>query len=110
MSRTTLEQVARKAKVSISTVSRVLNGKQNVNEATRRRILSILANTNYGLPEAQNSGPATRIIALLVPVAAQSWGIKPTSCRKVCRHYRYGAPIELRHDGGRVSSRFAGSR
>jgi LacI family transcriptional regulator len=76
MSRTTLEQVAQKARVSISTVSRVLNGKTNVNEATRRRILSILANTDYGPREAQAVGTATRIIGLLVPVAAQSWGIQ----------------------------------
>lgn len=76
MSRTTLEQVAQKARVSISTVSRVLNGKQNVNEATRRRILSLLANTDYAPREVQSSGTGTRIIGLLVPVAAQSWGIQ----------------------------------
>ena len=42
MTKTTLEQLAEKAQVSISTVSRVLNGKKGVNEGTRRRVLSIL--------------------------------------------------------------------
>jgi DNA-binding LacI/PurR family transcriptional regulator len=76
MSRTTLEQVAKKAQVSISTVSRVLNGKQNVNEATRRRILSILANTDYGVRETSVTGSSNRVIGLLVPVAAENWGIQ----------------------------------
>jgi LacI family transcriptional regulator len=76
MSRTTLEQVAKRARVSISTVSRVLNGKQNVNEATRRRILSILANSDYGPRETPAAGSATRVIGLLVPVAAENWGIQ----------------------------------
>lgn len=76
MSRTTLEQVAQKAQVSISTVSRVLNGKANVNEATRRRILSILGNTDYGPLKLQQQRTDTRLIGLLVPVAAESWGIQ----------------------------------
>lgn len=76
MARTTLEQVAQKARVSISTVSRVLNGKKNVNEATRRHILSILASTEYGVREAPAPATGTRVIGLLVPVAAQSWGIQ----------------------------------
>lgn len=76
MNKTTLEHVARKAQVSISTVSRVLNGKKNVNEGTRRRILSILASTDYGSREPQAAGARNRVIGLLVPVAAQTWGMQ----------------------------------
>jgi len=76
MNKTTLEQVARKAQVSTSTVSRVVNGKNNVNEGTRRRILAILAGTDYGSREPQAAGAGNRVIGLLVPVAAESWGMQ----------------------------------
>lgn len=82
MTRTTLEHVARKAQVSISTVSRVLNGKKNVNEATRRRILSILASTDYGAGEPHNNGAGNRVIGVLVPVAAENWGMQSNFIRE----------------------------
>jgi DNA-binding LacI/PurR family transcriptional regulator len=76
MAKTTLEHVAQKAQVSISTVSRVLNGKSGVNEGTRRRILSIIAGSNYSTRESDSNGAGTRVLGLLVPVAAQDWGIQ----------------------------------
>jgi DNA-binding LacI/PurR family transcriptional regulator len=76
MTKTTLKQVAQEAQVSISTVSRVLNGKSGVNEGTRRRILSLLASSNYALHGSQGGGEEARVIGLLVPVAAQNWGIQ----------------------------------
>jgi LacI family xylobiose transport system transcriptional regulator len=76
MTKTTLEHVAQKAQVSISTVSRVLNGKTGVNEGTRRRILSILASTDYGSRVPQAAGAGNRVLGLLVPVAAQQWGMQ----------------------------------
>lgn len=82
MIRTTLEHVARKAQVSVSTVSRVVNGKANVNEGTRRRILSILASTDYGTPEPQAGGNTNRVIGVLVPVAAENWGMQTNFVRE----------------------------
>jgi DNA-binding LacI/PurR family transcriptional regulator len=74
--KTTLEQVAEKARVSISTVSRVLNGKQGVNEGTRRRVLSILAGTNYQAVNSSSAPNSNRVLGVLVPVAAQHWGLQ----------------------------------
>jgi len=73
--KTTLETVAEKANVSISTVSRVLNGKQGVNEATRRRVLSALAGSNYPKINSGISPVSSRVLGVLVPVAAQHWGL-----------------------------------
>ena len=42
MADVTVYDVAKKAKVSIATVSRVLNSSTNVNEATRKRVLSAI--------------------------------------------------------------------
>ena len=44
---TNLKQVAELAGVSASTVSRALNGKSYVNEATRQKVLEAVEKTNY---------------------------------------------------------------
>lgn len=75
MTKTTLEQVAEKARVSISTVSRVLNGKSGVNEGTRRRVLSVLAGSNYPNIGTEITQATNRVLGVLVPVAAQHWGL-----------------------------------
>ena len=75
--KTTLEYVATKAQVSISTVSRVLNGKSGVNEGTRRRVLAVLSASSYpkaGATSAQRQ--SSRTLGVLVPVAAQHWGLQ----------------------------------
>jgi LacI family transcriptional regulator len=72
----TLEYVANKAQVSISTVSRVLNGKQGVNEGTRRRVLAILTASNHPKAVPGSSHSSSRMIGVLVPVAAQHWGLQ----------------------------------
>lgn len=43
----TLRQLAEKCNVSIATVSNILNGKSNVSEETRKRVLEIVAQTGY---------------------------------------------------------------
>ena len=64
----TINDVSRLAKVSISTVSHVLNGTRPVNEDTRQRVLRAIEETGYipnlmakGLKQAQ-----TQTIGLLV--------------------------------------------
>ncbi len=76
LSKVTLEHVAARAKVSISTVSRVLNGKQGVNEGTRRRVLAALTAANH--PKRESGRPVetfSRMLGVLVPAAAQHWGL-----------------------------------
>lgn len=43
----TIEDVARAAGVSAMTVSRVTNGKRNVRESTRARVLKVIEELNY---------------------------------------------------------------
>ncbi len=43
----TLTEVARLCNVSASTVSNILNGKKNVSEATRQRVLKVIEETGY---------------------------------------------------------------
>lgn len=43
----TIKDVARQCNVSITTVSNVVNGKQNVSEATRRQVMDAIGQLNY---------------------------------------------------------------
>ncbi|MFD5829585.1 LacI family DNA-binding transcriptional regulator [Lentzea sp. NPDC060358] len=61
-----LSEIARAAGVSISTVSRVLNRRAGVNEETRQRVLSVLAEMPY-TPRGLGALQRTGVIGLLVP-------------------------------------------
>jgi DNA-binding LacI/PurR family transcriptional regulator len=66
----TIADVARVAGVSVSTVSRILNGKQDVAPATRERVQQVIKDLGYS-PHAQAQGlraGRTRNIALLFPL------------------------------------------
>ncbi|MCK2237845.1 MULTISPECIES: LacI family DNA-binding transcriptional regulator [unclassified Crossiella] len=63
---TGLADIARAAGVSISTVSRVLNRRAGVNEATRQRVLGVLADLPY-TPRGLGALQRTGVIGLLVP-------------------------------------------
>lgn len=66
----TIEDVAREAGVSISTVSRVLNNKPDVSEATKTRIRQVMERIGYtGHRFASNlAGGLSRTIALFLPI------------------------------------------
>ncbi|MFB9906139.1 LacI family DNA-binding transcriptional regulator [Allokutzneria oryzae] len=61
-----LAEIANAAGVSISTVSRVLNRRAGVNEATRRRVLEVLGELPYS-PRGLGALQRTGVIGLLVP-------------------------------------------
>ena len=61
-----LAQVARKVGVSEATVSRVLNGKPGVSEATRASVLSALDVLGYERP-TQLRGERARLVGLVLP-------------------------------------------
>src|SRR5215470_17660282 len=66
----TIADVARVAGVSVSTVSRILNGKQDVAPATRERVQQVIAELGFK-PHAQAKGlraGKTRNVALLFPL------------------------------------------
>lgn len=64
-----LEQVAKRAGVSRSTVSRVINNDPNVREDTRQRVMAIVRDLNYH-PNVVARGLAagrTRVLGLVIP-------------------------------------------
>ena len=70
----TLEQIARVAKVSRSTVSRVVNDDPNVNEATRKRVLGVVQRLDYHPNVAARSLAAgkTRILGVVIPMGVST--------------------------------------
>lgn len=65
----TIYDVAREAKVSMATVSRVVNGNNNVRKETRERVLAVIKRLNYQ-PNAVAQGLAskkTTTVGLVVP-------------------------------------------
>lgn len=66
----TIDDVAREAGVSVSTVSRILNNKPDVSAATRRRVQAVIERLGY-VPNLQAKGLAagkSRMISLLFPM------------------------------------------
>src|SRR5437870_5297602 len=65
----TLEQIAKRAGVSRSTVSRVVNGDANVSDTTREQVLAVIQRHNYH-PNMAARGLAagrTKILGLVIP-------------------------------------------
>lgn len=65
----TIYDVANEAKVSMATVSRVVNGNPNVKEATRKRVMEVIDKLNYR-PNAVARGLASKkstTIGLIIP-------------------------------------------
>jgi LacI family transcriptional regulator len=81
--KSTLKDVARLAKVSSVTVSNVLNGRPNVSERTKTRVLSAVKRTNYSVNLAAKglAGGHTNTLGVLIPDLATQymgeivWGI-----------------------------------
>jgi DNA-binding LacI/PurR family transcriptional regulator len=65
-SKITVQKIAEAAGVSTATVSRVLNNKATVNEATRRKILEVMENLDYSFT-SPGMDPDSRSILLYVP-------------------------------------------
>jgi len=65
----TTSEIARLSGVSRSTVSAVLNGKRNVRESTRRKVLECIRQQNYdsGMIAKSLVGELSRMVAVLAP-------------------------------------------
>lgn len=76
--RTTIQDVAKTAGVSVSTVSRVLNGKSDVASETQSRILSIINDLGYTTNLAARSMRSFRknLIGLIMPDIAYPFAIE----------------------------------
>ncbi|RZS91361.1 LacI family transcriptional regulator [Motilibacter rhizosphaerae] len=75
----TLADVARLAAVTVPTVSKVLNGRSDVSDATRRRVLAAVAEVGYAhVPRRRRAAapppdPATTLVDLVVNGVEGSW-------------------------------------
>ncbi|GAA1314895.1 LacI family DNA-binding transcriptional regulator [Saccharothrix xinjiangensis] len=73
--RVTIAEVAQRAQVSKATVSRVLNGKPDVDAATAARVRQVIADVGY-VPSARAVGLArgrARTVGMLVPSLTWPW-------------------------------------
>jgi LacI family transcriptional regulator len=90
----TIEDIARLAGVSKTTVSRVLNHKPDVNPATRERILEIIQEQSF-VPSITASGLAggrNRLIGMLIP--SLTWPLIPDLLRGIAEAIE-NTPYEL---------------
>ncbi|MEU8263857.1 LacI family DNA-binding transcriptional regulator [Micromonospora sp. NPDC048999] len=77
----TMQDVARLARVSVSTVSYALTGARPISQATRQKVLAAMAELDYQ-PNAMARGLASRrshIIGLLLPVDERGLGATETA-------------------------------
>jgi len=77
----TMTDVARRAGVSVSTVSYVLTGTRPISDATRDRVLAAMAELDYQ-PNAMARGLASRksnIVGLLLPLTGRALGATETA-------------------------------
>lgn len=98
MQRVTIKDIARMAHVSVTTVSRALNGSLDINEETRRRILKICRREGYrtnllakslissrtnvlGVIQPDISSPFHAVLALHIETCARRLGYQVMLCR-----------------------------
>ena len=73
--RVTIAQIAEKAGVSVSTVSKVLNGNKDVGDVTRRRIQSLLSTHNYERRASTSTGQPP-IVDLVFQELESPWAME----------------------------------
>ncbi len=92
--RPTIEDIARLAGVSRTTISRVLNHRPDVDRATRERVLRIIEEQGYvpSLTAAGLAGGRNRLLGMLLPVF--TWPIIPDLIRGISEILKQ-TPYEL---------------
>ena len=77
----TLEEIAKLASVSRSTVSRVVNESPNVKPETRERVLDVIKRLNFSPNTAARSlaGGHTGVIGLVIPMGVTRFFTEPFS-------------------------------
>ena len=87
-----IQEVAKLAKVSVSTVSKIINGKDNdISEPTRKRVLKIVEEQNY-IPYAKyrmKEGMANRLVGLVIPGNNSYYGVLIAMIEEALRERGY---------------------
>ncbi|WP_030148347.1 LacI family DNA-binding transcriptional regulator [Mycetocola saprophilus] len=100
-SRMTLSQVAEEANVSISTVSKVLNGRSGVAESTRARVEQLLNQHDYN---RRNSAQIPSLIEVVFDQIDMAWAVEILrGVNRVAREH--GLSMVVTECGDRESSR-----
>jgi LacI family transcriptional regulator len=73
--RTTIAEIARTADVSISTVSKVLNGHTDISASTRQRVQRLLDDRGYQRRRAAHHGRRGDLIDLVIHALDSAWGL-----------------------------------
>jgi DNA-binding LacI/PurR family transcriptional regulator len=88
----TIEDVARRAEVSIRTVSRVINNRPDVAESTRERVLRAIAELNYrpnSLAQSMVTGSTKTIGVVLPDISNPFFGRAIRGCEDVLAEAGY---------------------
>lgn len=108
--RVTIDEVARRARVSKATVSRVLNNKGDVDASTAIRVREVIAATGY-TPSARAVGLAkgrTQTVGMLVPSLTWPWmGDVLQGVADVLEARGYGLLLNTMNRGGDSLTQFA---
>lgn len=97
--RVTLAVIAEEADVSLSTISKVLNGRSDVSPATRRRVETLLERHGY---RRRKSAPAHRAIELVFPELESAWSMEIIKGVEDVARVR-GMTVTLSQSGGRLA-------
>jgi LacI family transcriptional regulator len=108
--RVTIAEIARRARVSKTTVSRVLNNKDDVDAATAIRVREIIAATGY-TPSARAVGLArgrTQTVGMFVPGLTWPWmGEVLQGVADVLESHGYGLLLNTMNRGERSLAQFS---
>lgn len=105
MTKLTLEEIGRRAGVSRSTVSRVINNHENVSPLVRERVLRVIEETGYRPHAAARSLAAqrTRVVGLVIPRSVQAFFADPYFPRLIqgitqaCNAHEYTLSLFMFH-------------
>jgi LacI family transcriptional regulator len=108
--RTTIAEIARTADVSISTVSKVLNGHTDVSEDTRRRVQRLLDDRGYRRRRAAHHGRRGDLLDLVISDLDSSWGLAIlTGVEEVVESAGVGLVVSAVHSRASLTRRWLDS-
>ena len=92
----TMQDIARRAGVSVITVSRALNDKPDISKATKARILAVARELNYvpnALARALVSGDSKTLGVIVADNANPFFAVQISGIEQVARAHGYGVVL-----------------
>ncbi|MFG1923607.1 LacI family DNA-binding transcriptional regulator [Cryptosporangium sp. NPDC048952] len=108
--RTTIAQIARSADVSVSTVSKVLNGHSDVADDTRRRVQRLLDERGYRKRRAAHHRGHGDLVDLVINNLDSAWGLEIlTGVEEVAESAGLGLVVSAVHSRAALTRRWLDS-